>query len=178
MNYFLAISASLAYWIPFAFLLDIIFYFLQIPFALIHRYAVYAVRFIKLFLQCSFLSYLAMNISYYSQIHILPFYIVFIAVLYFQKLKYFRNTDNKNNMELGTLCCYAFIPVLVLSEWITPVFLQNAYLQYVYFFEYLQAYPGVGTVFHYLLYIVGAVYFIYTIARIVIYFSAKKHLTS
>lgn len=178
MNYFLAISASLAYWIPFVILLDIVFYVIQIPFAMIHRYAVYAVMLIKLFLQCSFFSYLAINISYYSQIHIIPFYIVFIVVLYFQQLKYFRNADNQNNMELGKICCYAFIPFFVLSEWVTPSFLQTAYLQYVYFFEYLQASPGIGSALRYLFYIVGAAYFIYTIVRIIIYFSTRKHLTS
>lgn len=174
MNYLSAIAVSLTYWLPFIFILELSFYVFQIPFAAIHRYAVYGVMLIKLYLECSFMTYLAFNHASYGKMEILPFFIIFALVVYFQQLKYFRNAQNENAMQLGKICCSLVLPFLIISAVITPSWLSTLYTYYVGFYSFLELYPGIGTIIHYLVYIIGYIYLVYTFIRFIIYVLSLK----
>lgn len=119
MSYFVPILLIFAFWFPFAYILNLIFYVLQIPFAAIHRYAVYAVMLFKVYLQSSYLSMLCMAAAYQYDLSVAPFAIIFLPALYFETLSYFRNNSNESSMAFGRIANW-FAPLTFI---ITPYFI-------------------------------------------------------
>lgn len=165
MIYFLKIISALAYYLPIMILSELLFYVLQIPFAAIHRYAVYAVMLIKLCFQCSFLSYMAIHITVNNNLEPLPFAIVFLLVIYFQQLHYFKTENNEASMQYGKIATFAFVPLFIITALVLPAGLASIYASYIELLESISLF-SIGKI---LIYAVGGIYLFVTVAKTIIY---------
>lgn len=175
MDYFFAITSALVCWIPFAIILSVLFRVIQIPFSLIHRYAVFALMLVKLFLFCSFLAFMGFYFASANDLSVIPFFIVFVPVIYLQQVGYFSKNANEATKQFGTLACGVCLPLLAVSIIFIPPFLKDFYTGYILVFHSLQTMSGLGSVSSFVFCAVGSLYLLYTIIRCVIYVFSMTH---
>lgn len=112
MEYISAILITIFYLIPFAYLIDIIFNLIQIPFAIAGKVPVYVIMLYKTYLTCQFFNFFAHSYVDNNLLNPFPFLIVYSIILLFLIGAPINNEhDNANRTYIFISMCIS-IPIL------------------------------------------------------------------
>lgn len=176
MREYLSFFAQAIFWfIPFTFILVPIFNIIQLPFAIIHRYAVYAVLTYKTYLLCQYFSLMTlMGIQNFNISPTLPLIIFSIILLWFNfgsigvHNRYSDEGDNQHANYYHFFSGIISVPALVILFKFKIYFLYQPIIWYFSLTEWLLDIPILGTIFNFIFYYAAGM-FLLAVAGYLIY---------